>query len=52
MNVDDLRDAVISVLSHRIKLKPSIKYLESPVEYVKKQFMTIEEELSEKGGAG
>lgn len=52
VNVDDLRDAVISVLSHRIKLKPSIKYLESPIEYVKKQFMTIEEELSEKGGSG
>jgi Mg-chelatase subunit ChlI len=53
VNVDDLRDAVISVLSHRIKLKPSIKYLESPVEYVRKQFASIEDELlSEKGGSG
>ena len=52
VNVEDLREAIVSVLSHRIKLKPSIKYLESPVEYVKKQFRSIEEELNEKGGSG
>jgi Mg-chelatase subunit ChlI len=53
-NADDLREAVISVLSHRIRLKPSIKYVQSAVQYVTKQFsqMNIEELPNEKGGAG
>lgn len=53
-NIEDLREAIISVISHRIKLKPSIKYLQSPVEYVKKQFsqLDIEELLNEKSDAG
>ncbi len=35
---DDILESVLSVLSHRISLKPSIKYLESPMEYVSKEF--------------
>jgi Mg-chelatase subunit ChlI len=51
VEVSDLKEAIISVLSHRIRLKPSIKYLESPSEYLKKQFSDsrIEEMLNEKG---
>ena len=39
---DDVRDAIVSVLSHRIKLKPSVQYLKDPVEFIKdeiKKFM-------------
>ena len=42
----DVKDAVISVLSHRIRLKPSVKYLKSPEEFVKEEL----EEFEEKGG--
>jgi MoxR-like ATPase len=31
----DIKEAVISVLGHRISLKPSVKYLQDPGEYVK-----------------
>lgn len=50
VNVEDLKEAIVSVLSHRIKLKPSIKYLQSPVEYVKKQFseLNVDELLNER----
>ncbi len=35
---EDIRDAVVSVLAHRIRLKPSVKYLESQDDYVRKAF--------------
>lgn len=35
---EDIRESIISVISHRISLKPSIKYLESPVEYISREF--------------
>jgi len=38
VNFEDIKDAIISVLGHRIRLKPSIKYLQSPVDYIKKKF--------------
>ena len=34
----DIQEAVISVLSHRIELKPSVKYLQSPEAFVKEEF--------------
>ncbi|MBT3406789.1 MoxR family ATPase [Candidatus Woesearchaeota archaeon] len=34
----DLMDAVESVISHRIELKPSVKYLEDPLTFVKQEF--------------
>ncbi|MCK5283030.1 MAG: AAA family ATPase [Nanoarchaeota archaeon] len=54
VNVDDLKEAIISVLSHRIRLKPSIKYLQSPVDYIKKQFseMDIDELLNKRDDGG
>jgi Mg-chelatase subunit ChlI len=54
VDIEDLKEAIISVLSHRIKLKPSIKYLQSPAEYIKKQFceLDIDELLNEKSGSG
>jgi len=38
INHEDIKNAVISVLAHRIRLKPSIKYLQSPEAYIKEQF--------------
>ncbi len=35
---DDIKAVVVSVLAHRIRLKPSIKYLQSPEKYVAEQF--------------
>ena len=35
---DDIKQIMLSVLSHRIKLKPSIKYLETPEKYLEEEF--------------
>ncbi|MBT7903259.1 AAA domain-containing protein [Candidatus Woesearchaeota archaeon] len=52
----DVYDAIISVLSHRIKLKPSIQYLQSPVEFLKEQLRGFMERNNisnnESGGVG
>jgi len=37
-NMADVKDAVLSVLAHRIELKPSLKYVEKPKDYMAKQF--------------
>ena len=34
----DVKDVLISVLSHRIRLKPSVRYLETIEDYLKEQF--------------
>ena len=39
--VEDVMAVLQSVLAHRISLKPSIKYLQSPEEYAKKHFETF-----------
>ena len=35
---EDIKDAIVSVLSHRIRLKPSIRYLQGVEEYINEQF--------------
>jgi len=35
---EDIKAVVISVIAHRIRLKPSIKYLQSPEAYIQEQF--------------
>lgn len=50
---EDLKDVLVSVLSHRIRLKPSIKYLQSPEDYLRHQFeknIVNSEVLEEKKG--
>lgn len=42
----DVQAVLVSVLSHRIRLKPSVKYLKKPEEYVKEEFA----KYIEKGG--
>jgi len=38
VTLKDIEKSIIPVLSHRIKLKPSIKYLTSPEDFLKEQF--------------
>jgi Mg-chelatase subunit ChlI len=38
VTLDDIKQIMLSVLSHRIKLKPSIKYLETPEKYLEQEF--------------
>jgi len=54
VSFNDVKDAVISVLSHRIRLKPSVKYLQTAKDYVKEKFEKEinkdELDIKEKGG--
>ncbi len=38
VNADDIAEAIISVLAHRIELKPSVKYLQTNEDFIKQQF--------------
>ncbi len=38
VDFDDIKDVLVSVLAHRIRLKPSVRYLEDVDHYVKEQF--------------
>jgi Mg-chelatase subunit ChlI len=38
VDLEDIEESIISVLAHRIELKPSAKYLESPENFVKEEF--------------
>ena len=35
---EDIKEVIVSVLSHRIRLKPSVRYLETVENYLKEQF--------------
>ena len=37
----DISDVIISVLAHRIELKPSLRYLQTAQEFIQQQFMTF-----------
>ena len=43
----DLQDAVLTVVPHRIELKPSVKYLQTPEQFVQQQFKTFAQEYGE-----
>lgn len=47
VTVNDVKEVLLSVLSHRIKLKPSIKYLENIDTYIEESFDKFK---SKKGG--
>ena len=54
VRLEDIEEAAVSVLSHRIRLKPSVKYLQNPKDFVKeelKKFLDKQEELNESGGS-
>lgn len=53
VSAEDIASAVVSVLSHRIELKPSVKYLQTTEEFLSKeyaQFVQQHEELERGGG--
>ena len=52
VELKDVQEAMISVLSHRIRLKPSIKYLKNTTDYIKEQFSEFCEDhrLTQGGG--
>ena len=43
---EDVLESFISVISHRIKLKPSVKYLMSPEDFIKEEFSKYKENHS------
>lgn len=50
VTMQDIEDAVISVISYRIGLKPSAKYVQSPQEFVAAQFRAFAEDIEKAGG--
>jgi Mg-chelatase subunit ChlI len=52
VTAQDVTDAVISVLSHRITLKPSIKYLQTPEQFLAAEFAKFADERPELSGGG
>ncbi len=53
VSAEDVSNAIVSVLSHRIELKPSVKYLQTTEEFIKKEyadFVRQHEELESGGG--
>lgn len=38
VNNEDVEESITSVLAHRIRLKPSVKYLQTPEEFIAKEF--------------
>jgi len=51
---DDIKEVMVSVLAHRIELKPGLKYLKSPEEFISEKFENVLEkdfkDLKGKGG--
>ncbi len=52
VNPDDIAMAIISVISHRIELKPSVKYLKTKEEFIKEAFENFCKEHEELKGGG
>ncbi len=44
---DDIEETIVSVLSHRIRLVPSAKYLQSPSEFVRQEFKQFANDYSD-----
>ncbi|MFC1755187.1 hypothetical protein ACFL96_17645, partial [Thermoproteota archaeon] len=42
----DIEEAIISVVAHRIKLKPSVQYLQSPADFIKQTLQEFMDEHS------
>lgn len=40
---DDVKNSIVSVLAHRIRLKPSVKYLKDTTEFIKEEFENFSE---------
>jgi len=49
VSINDIMEAINSVITHRIKLKPSVKYLIKPEDFIKKQMKEFFGQESVKG---
>lgn len=52
VHTEDVANALISVLAHRIELKPSVKYLQTNEDFVKEQYKQFNSQHPELGGGG
>ncbi len=52
VTAEDIAEAMISVLAHRIELKPSVKYLQTNEEFIKEQFDAFSGQHPELTGGG
>ena len=52
VTIEDITEAIVSVLAHRIELKPSIKYLQTNEEFIKEQFDAFSSQHPELSGGG
>lgn len=48
VDISDIMDAFYSVIAHRIRLKPSVRYLINPKEFIKKEFQKLQEQSGDK----
>lgn len=51
VHFDDVTDAMESVIAHRIKLKPSVRFLSDPVQFVKENFAQYQEKKPYRQGS-
>lgn len=52
VELEDIQEAMVSVLGHRIRLKPSLKYLKTPNDYIMEQFSAYCEDQKLTRGGG
>ena len=50
VSIDEINEVMVSVIAHRITLKPAAKFITTPEELVKNEFEKAKEDFSEKGG--
>jgi len=48
VTIEDVKDAIVSVIAHRIRLKPSIKYLTQPKKFLEDEFTKFIQEYDDK----
>lgn len=46
--IQDLKDAAKSVLTHRIRLKPSVRYMQCPIDFINDEFDRYQRHMSKK----
>ncbi|MBD3318822.1 AAA domain-containing protein [Candidatus Woesearchaeota archaeon] len=52
VSMKEVQEAIISVLSHRIELKPSVKYLQTPKEFLAQELEKFARDMGLDGGDG
>lgn len=52
VTAEDITEAIVSVLAHRIELKPSVKYMQTNEEFIQEQFDAFSSQHPELTGGG